>query len=217
MFTRVEIKFYSVLQLFKYVNSFRYSLQSFSTYWLFSTIFIESCQLTWIQFILKVGDRQLTLENLARVYPAYKQKCARPLPLPYKHPSKNYCCNPHKSVEIDFVELLLFFLINACVAGYQYSVTKSAPPVLFAQEKSTPPVLISQDVSIPFRIKVLPSNVILKIERDYLYTTQNDSLLKGNYFKEIQLYFQTFERFRFIFTNELQDFLSSHDGAPRQF
>ena len=56
-----------------------------------------------------------------------------------------------------------------------------------------------------------------------IYTLgHNDSLLKGNYFKEIQSYSRTFEHFRkccferidFIFANELQDILSLQDGAP---
>ena len=57
-----------------------------------------------------------------------------------------------------------------------------------------------------------------------IYTLgHNDSLLKGNYFKEKQSYSRTFEHFRkcgferndFIFANELQDILSLQDGAPR--
>ena len=40
---------------------------------------------------------QLTLENAARVYPDYKQKCAGAGSVPFKHPSNNYCCNPHIS------------------------------------------------------------------------------------------------------------------------
>ena len=39
----------------------------------------------------------MTLENVARVYPDYKQKCAGPGSLPYKHPSNDYCCNFHTS------------------------------------------------------------------------------------------------------------------------
>ena len=42
---------FSVLQLFKYVKSFRNILQSFSVYWLLFTYIY--CQLIWIQFLQK--------------------------------------------------------------------------------------------------------------------------------------------------------------------
>ena len=58
--------------------------------------------------IFMSGNRQLTLENAARVYPDYKQKCEVLGSLPYKHPSNNYCCNLHMSGN-EFLELLLFF------------------------------------------------------------------------------------------------------------
>ena len=51
-------------------------------------------------------------------YPDYKQNCARLGSLPYKHPSDNYCCNPH--VSGNFLELL-FFLINADIPLCHYA------------------------------------------------------------------------------------------------
>ena len=53
----------------------------------------------------------MIFENAARVYPDYKQNCARLGSFPYKHPSNNYCCNPHMSGS--FLELLLLFF-NQC-------------------------------------------------------------------------------------------------------
>ena len=47
-----------------------------------------------------------------------KQNCARLGSFPYKHPSKNYCCNPHMSGS--FLELL-FFLINVGIPLCHYA------------------------------------------------------------------------------------------------
>ena len=46
----------------------------------------------------------------------------------------------------DLDRIYEFHVILASVSGYQYSLTKSAPAVLFSWEKSTSPVLIFRDL-----------------------------------------------------------------------
>ena len=60
----------------------------------------------------------MIFENAARVYPDYKQNCARLGSFPYKHPSNNHWCSPHMSGS--FLELLLF-LINAGISLCHYA------------------------------------------------------------------------------------------------
>ena len=115
MFRRVETRFFSVLQLFKYVKSFGRILQSIRANWFVSThiyrrfsthlnlIFTKKPASTLPNtpaariFVRVSGNRRLTLENAAWVFPDNSQKCAGPISLPCEHPNNNYCCNPLKS------------------------------------------------------------------------------------------------------------------------
>ena len=46
---------------------------------------------------MRVEVGNLYQKKEAKVYSDYKQKCAGPGSLPYKHPSNNYCSNPYMS------------------------------------------------------------------------------------------------------------------------
>ena len=48
-----------------------------------------------LEYSIDIG--QLTLKNVARIYPDYMQKCAGPVLFTYEHPINYYCCNPHNS------------------------------------------------------------------------------------------------------------------------
>ena len=93
---------FSVLQLFKYVKSYRHVLQSFCAYWLISrriyrrlSTHLDSVFTKKLFFSV---PNTAAARRFARVgFILTISKCAGPVSLPYEDPSNYYCFNPHKS------------------------------------------------------------------------------------------------------------------------
>ena len=100
MFARVETRFF---QLCGFLNM-SIHLDVFSNHLVLTGSSQQFPLKNWfllskilLQLEYSIDIRQLTLENVARVYSDYNLKCARRVLLPLEPPSHYYCCNSHNS------------------------------------------------------------------------------------------------------------------------